>query len=399
MKLFFKIINMKIIKKFFKHLLIILLIGGPIIILLKTLHILNPIDRALSDFKFSDIYFGHFQKKATVLDDNIYFVDIGVQDKSITRSKITRFINNINQNYKPKVIALDVLFHHDSDIPDIINEELVKALDKDNILMSYSLKEKVQDYWLKDGSELPVKGNLSSGYNNNLIGKKVEYGVERFFQPFILEKDDTLKHFSILASEKAQLNIDKSLFKNDNKVMINYKYRYSEPILIDDTSNYFKLKDKIIIIGLFTKNKEGLPLYNEDLHYTPSNKFYFGKSPPNMYGGEILATIISNIKDNSFIEYYKNTSFWVNIILSVLIYLTLLFFMGLSHNIFIAVTIITQFFLVVFFVLASIFFLVQFNLYFDLTIVGVIAFFSVEFVGVIEEILHLLEGKFKNSKS
>ena len=73
----------------------------------------------------------------------------------------------------------------------------------------------------------------------------------------------------------------------------------------------------------------------------------------------------------------------------------LIFFMGLSHNIFIAVTIITQFFLVVFFVLASIFFLVQFNLYFDLTIVGVIAFFSVEFVGVIDEILHLVEAKFK----
>ena len=386
---------MKIITKFFKHLLVILIIGVPIIYLLKTLHFLNPIDRALSDFKFSDIYFGHFQKKKTVLDNNIYFVDIGVQDKSITRSKITTFINNINQTYKPKVIALDVVFHQDAEIPEVINKELVKALDRDNILMSYSLKEKVQGQWLKDGSELPLRGNTSVGFSNNLVGKKVEYGVERFFQPFILEKDDTLKHFSVLASEKAELNIDKYLLKNHNKIMINFKYEYPDPILIGDTSNYFKLKDKIVIVGLFTKNKKGLPLYNEDLHYTPSNKFYFGKSPPNMYGGEVLATIISNIKDNSFIEYYKNTSFWVNIILSVLIYLMLIFFMGLSHNIFIAVTIITQFFLVVFFVLASIFFLVQFNLYFDLTIVGVIAFFSVEFVGVIDEILHLVEAKFK----
>ena len=60
-------------------------------------------------------------------------------------------------------------------------------------------------------------------------------------------------------------------------------------------------KDKIIIIGLFSKNKKGGPLYNEDLHYTSSNKFYLGKSPPNMYGGEVLATIISNINNNSFV--------------------------------------------------------------------------------------------------
>ena len=77
--------------------------------------------------------------------------------------------------------------------------------------------------------------------------------------------------------------------------MINFGYKYNNSIPVSDTEKYYQLKDKIVILGLFTKNKLGQPLYNEDLHYTSSNKYYLGKSFPNMYGGEVLATIISNI--------------------------------------------------------------------------------------------------------
>ena len=73
--------------------------------------------------------------------------------------------------------------------------------------------------------------------------------------------------------------------------------------------------------------------------------------------------------------------------------------MGKSYNIFAAVTIITQFGLVSLFVFASIFFVKQFNMYLDLTFLGIIAFFSVEFVGPIEEIIHLIENKFKSKKT
>ena len=158
--------------------------------------------------------------------------------------------------------------------------------------------------------------------------------------------------------------------------MINFKYKYQNAISIGDTNNYFKLKDKIVIIGLFSKNKKGGPLYNEDLHYTSSNQFYLGKSPPHMYGGEVLATIISNINNDSFVKYHKSLSSWINIILSILIYLSLLYFMGKSHNVFAATSIITQFGLVSLFVFLSVFFVGQFNMYLDLTFLGIIAFFS-----------------------
>ena len=72
--------------------------------------------------------------------------------------------------------------------------------------------------------------------------------------------------------------------------------------------------------------------------------------------------------------------------------------MGKSHNVFAATSIITQFCLVSLFVFLSVFFVGQFNMYLDLTFLGIIAFFSVEFVGPIEEIIHLIENKFKSKK-
>jgi len=383
---------MNLIKKFLKHALVIVLGYLLIFPILHNLHVLNPLEKELADFKFTDIYFGHFQKSK--LDTNIYLLDVGVKDNTRTRSDISEFINTINKKYKPKVIALDVTFKNDPLISDDVNSRLINSLASDNIVLSYSLFNR-EGQWLKNKSELPLNYNIvREGFVNNLVAKgKVDFKVERFFQPSIIQGNDTLKHFSVVTAEKYGANFEKSLLKDDNKMMINFKYRYNDAISIGDTNNYFKLKDKIVIVGLFTKNKEGAPLYNEDLHYTSSNKVYLGKSPPNMYGGEVLATIISNINDKKFVKYYKTVSSWLNIILSILIYLMLLYFMGKSHNIFAATSIITQFGFVSIFVFLSVFFVGTFNIYLDLTILGIITFFSVEFIGVIEEIICLVESK------
>jgi len=307
------------------------------------------------------------------------------------------FINTINKKYKPKVIAIDVDFNFDPSVSDDVNTKLVSSLINDNIVLNYNLiYDTINKKWRRKRSALPLNYNIvREGFVNNLVAK-AEFGVERFFQPSIIQGNDTLKHFSVVTAEKYGDNFDKSLLKEDNKVMINFKYKYNDAISISDTNNYFKLKDKIVIVGLFTKNKEGYPLFNDDLHYTASNKFYLGKSPPNMYGGEVLATIISNINKTEFVKYYKSLSSWLNIILSILIYLSLLYFMGKSHNIFAATSIITQFGLVSLFVFLSVFFVGQFNMYLDLTILGIIAFFSVEFVEPIDKIIKFVESKFKS---
>jgi len=389
---------MNLIKKFLKHALVTAILGIPVYYFLHTLHVLNPLEKELADFKFTDIYFGHIQKK--IIDEDIYLIDIGSKDNTTTRSEISEFINNVNKKYKPKVIALDVEFLTDTSVSVSVNSMLINSLANDNIVLGYALVN-IKGEWLKNKSELPFNYNIvREGFTNNLVAKgKIDFKVERFFQPSIIQGNDTLRHFSVVIAEKYRANFDRSLLIDNNKVMINFKYKYHNAISIGDTNNYFKLKDKIVIVGLFTKNKEGYPLFNEDLHYTASNKFYLGKSPPNMYGGEVMATILSNINNSKFVKYYKSLSFWLNIISSILIYLSLLYFMGKSHNIFAATSIITQFGLVSLFVFLSVFFVGQFNMYLDLTILGIIAFFSVEFVEPIDKIVKFVESKFKSKKT
>jgi hypothetical protein len=86
---------MNLLKKFLKHALVIAILGYPIYHLLHTLHVLNPLEKELADFKFSDIYFGHIQEKIT--DKDIYLIDIGSKDNTTTRSEISDFINTINK--------------------------------------------------------------------------------------------------------------------------------------------------------------------------------------------------------------------------------------------------------------------------------------------------------------
>lgn len=73
--------------------------------------------------------------------------------------------------------------------------------------------------------------------------------------------------------------------------------------------------------------------------------------------------------------------------------------MGKSHNVFAATSIITQFGLVSLFVFLSVFFVWKFNIYLDLTILGIITFFSVEFVEPIDKIIKFSESKFKSKKT
>tara|TARA_B110000240_G_C13510179_1_gene458875 strand:- start:4613 stop:5779 length:1167 start_codon:yes stop_codon:yes gene_type:complete len=388
---------MRLLKKFFQHAVLICIIGYPIYKSLNYFQSLNPIEKELSDFKFSDIYFSYINEKE--LDDDIFFVDIGVKDRSTTRVEISRFITYINKYIHPKVIALDVNFSYDNTIPKNVNEELVNALSFDNIVMSYNLKN-IHGQWLKDKSEIPIDYSVvKEGFSNNLV-EKVEYGVERFFKPYVIIDEKKERHFSLEIGKFLNKDVDNSLFNIHDKVMINFAYRYNESILINDSNNYNLLKDKIVIVGLFTKDDNGRPLYNQDVHYTPSNPHYLGKSPPDMYGGEVIANIISNIKNDSFIKYYPELSKWATIILSILIYIILLYFMGKSNNIFLVSSLVIQFALVAFFIFLSILFIAKFNVYIDLTILAVITFLSVEFIGVIDEIIDSIKSwirKYKRS--
>ncbi len=383
---------MKLFTKYLKHLIFISTIGYFLIFkLLHHVEEINPVKKELSDFRFTDIYFGHFKEKK--IDNDILLVDIGNKESSITRNEITKFINQVNKESMPKAIAIDVNFKSDSNVNDSININLAKALENDNVLMYYNLL-KLDGEYVKDRSEIPLDYSvIKDGYTNNLVDKD-EFGVMRFFQPFVVQEEDTMRHLSLLVAEKFGKLNNKSL-KVDKKAMINFSYEYKDPIDISDHSNLSVFKDKIIIIGVFTKNKDGLPKYNDDIHYTSANKAYLGKSFPNMYGGEVLATLISNIKEDTFIEYKKGLSLTINIILSLMVYYLLLYTKTVYHELYGTIEIIIKFIVVTIFILISIFFVSQSNIYIDLTAVGLVSFFAVEFVGPIDHAVDYVETKFQ----
>ena len=383
---------MKLFIKYIKHLIFISTIGYFLIFqILHHIEEINPVKKELSDFRFTDIYFGHFKDKK--IDNEILLVDIGMKENSVTRLEITEFINKVNKESKPKAIAIDVNFKSDSYINDSININLANALENDNILIYYNLL-KLDGEYVKDRSEISLDYTvIKEGYTNNLV-EKDKFGVMRFFQPFVVQEKDTMRHLSLLVAEKFGVPTNKKL-KVNKKAMINFSYEYKDPIDISDLSNLSVFKDKIIIIGVFTKNQDGFPKYNDDIHYTSANKAYLGKSFPNMYGGEILAILISNIKENTFIEYYKNLSNIINIILSLIVYYLLLYTKTVYHELYGTIEIIIKFIVVTFFILISIVFVSQSNIYIDLTTVGLVSFFAVQFVGPIDHVIDYIETKFK----
>ena len=116
-----------------------------------------------------------------------------------------------------------------------------------------------------------------------------------------------------------------------------------------------------------------------------------------MYGGEVLATIISNIKNDNFIHYKEGLSLYINIILSLAIYYFLLYFKTYYPHTFGTTEIITKFVLAIAFVLLSIIIMHKTNFYIDFTIVGLISFFSVDFIGPISNIIKSIESKLKRT--
>ena len=69
---------------------------------------LNPIIKAISEIRFSDMYFAFSDKIKP--SSEIYIVDIAYKDPIRSRAEIADFIEKINKQYKPKAIGVDVYF-------------------------------------------------------------------------------------------------------------------------------------------------------------------------------------------------------------------------------------------------------------------------------------------------
>ena len=353
---------------------------------------LNPIIKAVKDISFTDIY---FLLNDTKPSSEIYIVDIGNKDPIKTRGEIANFIRKINKEYKPKVIGVDVYF--DSKYKDdSINQALTTSLSMDNVIRMF----KIEEFTLKEGSNilypdlsvLPGLENdiiLKDGYTNGL-GTVTDYPCIRYYNPTLEIDKTTYTHFSELIAQKylnqtsAKLSSEKNI---EDKMMINYNTDFiKNRISINDSTRYHELEGKIVLIGINTYKDDGTLFYNDDLHFTPKNPNYIGRSARNSSGIEILSTIISNRINKDHFSYSETFINWINWIISIAFYIFLLFIFTYYNKYFVFLKIFIQTIGIV--LLAFISIIIMFsNYYIDLTPAIGMIFISAQFMKFVENVL------------
>ena len=301
------------IKKLIYHLIVVFIIFSTLWFVIEKFSKFNPVFTAIQDIKFSDIYFSYFNSINP--SSEIYIVDIGMKSHKQTRFEIAEFIEKVNKKHKPSVIGVDVYFEYNKEK---INQKLISSLAMDNVVRMFKLSE---DNFLVNGrnkSILYPDFSFLPGLDTNLfnkdgftfgLGVATDHPCIRFYKPNLNLNGKTYNHFSKLVAQKHLNKTDQyinSEINFDKKIMINYNVDFSKNrISINDSSRYHELKDKIVLIGLNTYKNDGSPLYNYDIHFTPKNKNYIGRSAKDSYGIAIISTTISNITYNDHLQYNK----------------------------------------------------------------------------------------------
>ena len=361
---------------------------------------LNPIINAVSDINFSDIYFLLNDAKPS---SEIYIVDIAYKDPISSRAEIADFIEKINKQYKPKAIGVDVYFESKyKDEP--INKGLITALSMDNVTRMFKVTEEFKILY-PDFSVLPALDTntiLKDGYTFGL-GNVTQHACIRYYKPTFEIQGKTYNHFSKLIAQRYLNQTSEKLSSEKNiehKMMINYNTDFTKNrIGINDSTRYHELEDKVVLIGLNTYKDDGTPFYNEDLHFTPKNPNYFGRSAKDSYGIEILATIISNRINDDHFSYSETLVNWINLIIAISCYIFLLYVFTAFNKYFVFLKTFIQTIGVLLLAIISLSIMIKSNYYINLTPAIGMIFISAQFIKFVEAVLRKLPSYTKNLKN
>ena len=387
------------IKRTLYHLVFALLLLLIVFSLLNKLEKFNPVVKAIKEVSLSDIYFSYI--KESKISNDIYIVDIGLDTPKNTRVKITDFINQVNSKYKPTVIGVDVFFENKVD--EDVDFRLSNALSENNVIRIFKIIEK--EFNKENTILYPDFGSLPNLDTNTVekdgytfgLGDATDHPCIRYFKPKFIFENTTFNHFSSLVAKK-YLNYKKQDFDNslnlNHKMMINYSRDFSNNrISIDDSSRYKELKGKIVLLGINTYKNDGFPLYNDDVHYTPKNRYYIGRSEKDSYGIEILAQIISNFIHLEHLSFKEDLMRFLNIFISLISYLFLLYIFICYNKYFVIFKVFFQTIGVLFLAVSSIVFIHYNNFYIDLTLSIAIMFISAPIIELVEEILQKINNR------
>ncbi|RLD38191.1 MAG: hypothetical protein DRI83_02855 [Bacteroidetes bacterium] len=286
---------------------------------------LSPIANTFKDFQFSDIYYSKLKEKhPSKLDTNIVLVNIAYN----SREEIARQIHVINQ-HKPAVIGLDVTFEK---LKDSLTDSILAAeiADAGNVVLA--------GYFINsdEGSEYFANYITSDNqFRKNTLGGYINFpsfeteATIRYFTPKLSYKEEIHYCFAaMIAGAYDKASFEKLMKRRYASERIDYTGNIESFIVFDaeeiNISNpgLSVVEGKIVLLGFMGPDLKTKVL--EDLHFTPMNPKYSGRSFPDMYGLVIHANILTTILAGN---YTLKMPFWISIVLAfILTYFCMYFF-------------------------------------------------------------------------
>jgi CHASE2 domain-containing sensor protein len=368
------------------------------------LHFFDPLEGALNDFDLTDIRYSRLgeedgAKAHAIVDTNVVLVNIGDLD----RRGIAGLLATINQQ-QPAVVGLDATFKQrkDPEGDSILKAAFAKTT---NLVTANSFaydSEEAEAPTELVGSNPWFDLEGKEGFSNFIV-KDAEKTV-RYYPPMMDSKGKTAEAFTTLILKKyAPKAFDALKARGHEAEMIHYMGKQENFITFDtdevnDTNPQLRvMKGKIVLMGYLG---DGLELSSiEDLHFTPFNHSYAGRSMPDMYGPVIHANILAMCLHQSYINTVGH--FWVYLISVVLCFLHMYFFLHfyvMRHIWFHLAAKIVQLITSALIVLLALFLLGSYNIKLDSTVILVPIILSVDLLYFYDGLVKAL-NKYFNHKT
>lgn len=321
----------------------------------------DPLGKALGDMELTDIAFSQLREDPP-LDTNIVIINIG----DLTRGGIGQQIMTLN-HFKPKVIALDIIFSCDGGFQDSIScpgkydtlgnmifAEAVRQAQGKMVLAHKLWQTKklvrelgdVQIYDSLEHSDDQLREGAYEGFVNLDTDATTQEDLKvcRALNPVIEVNGKNELGFSTkIAMLYDSVKAKKFLARGNFLETINYRgnivdwhgasnYAGRYPVLdwdqALDTSMFVggMIKDKIVILGSLGSDLRDTSW--DDKFITPLNKNYAGKTRPDMYGVVVHANAVSMILNEDYIDTLKP---WQEIAIAVVICLLNMALFSLIH--------------------------------------------------------------------
>ena len=290
----------------------VLLVG----LLTFNLTMFDPVQKALTDFNFSDLLYSKLNSKQETLDTNIVLVNIGRLDRARIAEQI-----RIIRKHQPKVIGYDCFFSARRDT--LVDAGLKQQLSGSGIVMAAYLTGKDELAAKFDKLEMSDPWFSSGAFGFvNLGGSNPATSTVRYFSPSEVFKGQTLGALSAeIVKRFDPVAFQRLMKRNNSREVINYIGNRNAFIcfdaneILDSLTDLAVIKDKIVLMG-FMGESFNTTTDMEDIYFTPMNPELSGRSMPDMYGVVVHANIVNMILDNNYINAMP---VWLCIVLSFIL--------------------------------------------------------------------------------